>query len=100
MTFRKPEFHLYLYSMEGYKKDVINANTVSECHERVNAKKDVDTYQVIACTTSLFNDDYRIFIHPSPMENYEIRLGTCPLFGNRELRMGHNLPNLILSYLV
>lgn len=96
---RKPEFHLYLYSLEGYKKDVINANTMAEIHERIMHNQDVDTYQVMYCMTSLFNLDYRIFVHISPSHTEEITLGIVPMFGGRELKMGHNLPRLIVAYL-
>ena len=40
---RKPEFHLYLFSFDGFKKDIINANTISECEERGRMHKDIDT---------------------------------------------------------
>lgn len=97
---RKPEFHLYLYSLEGYKEDVINANTMTEIQERIMHHQDVDTYQVMYCMTSLFDHDYRIFVHISPYHTEEITLGTVECFGGRELRMGHDLPRLIVTYLV
>lgn len=95
---RKPEFHLYLYSFEGAKKDIINANTITECQERAIVGKDIDTYQVMACTTSLFGKGYRVFVHPTPNDSVEIKLGTCECFGGRELRISHNLPRLIACY--
>lgn len=97
---RKPEFHLYLYSLEDYKKDVINANTIEECSIRCLAGFDIDTYQVMACTTTYLKNGYRIFVHPDKYEIFEITLGTCECFGGRELKMGHNLPRLIVTYLV
>lgn len=96
---RKPEFHLYLYSLEGYKKDVINANTMTEIQERLMHRQDVDTYQVMYCMTSLLGNGYRIFVHISPFHTEEITLGTVECFGGMELRMGHNLPRLIVTYL-
>ena len=96
---RHPEFHLYLYSFEGAKKDIINANTIGEVQERIREGKDVDTYQVMACTTTALVKGYRIFIHHSKTEQpYEIALGTCECFGGRELRISHHLPNLIACY--
>ena len=94
---RKPEFHLYLYSFKGAKKDIINANTLNEIVKLVEAEKDVDTYQVMACVTCLFREGYRIFVHRNPNETYEIKLGTCECFGGREIRMGHDLPRLIVA---
>lgn len=94
---RKPEFHLYLFSFDGFKKDIINANTISECEERGRMHKDIDTYQVMACTTAYLAEGYRIFIHPNPRDRIEITLGTCDAFGGRELRQSHDLPRLIVS---
>lgn len=94
---RKPEFHLYLFSFDGTKKDIINANTISECEERGRMYKDIDTYQVMACTTTYLVDGYRIFIHPNKRDCIEITLGTCNAFGERELRPSHDLPRLIVS---
>lgn len=98
MTDRKPEFHLYLFSFEGAKKDIINANTIQECTERGRVLLDIDTYQVMACTTTYLQKGYRIFVHPSEHECFEIAFGTCECFGNRELRVSHNLPRLIAVY--
>lgn len=93
---RQPEFHLYLYTLEGYKRDVINAYTVTAVTDLISLGKDVDTYQVICCTTDLFNNGYRIFIHETPASQFEITLGTCERT-NREIKMGHDLPKLILA---
>lgn len=99
MYSRKPEFHLYLYSFEGMKKDIINANTIQECKERILARKDVDTYQVMACTTTVLVKGYRIFVHLEHREVLEIELGACEWFG-RELKISHNLPALIANYFI
>ena len=93
---RKPEFHLYLYTLEGYKRDVINAYTVTSVNDLISLGKDVDTYQVICCTTDLFNKGYRIFVHETPASQFEITLGSCERT-TREIKMGHNIPNLILA---
>lgn len=93
---RKPEFHLYLYTLEGYKRDVINAYTVAAVNDLISLGKDVDTYQVICCTTDLFNKGYRIFVHETPASLFEITLGTCERT-TREIKIGHDLPKLILS---
>lgn len=93
---RQPEFHLYLYTLEGYKRDVINAYTVTSVNDLISLGKDVDTYQVICCTTDLFNKGYRIFVHETPASQFEITLGTCE-GTTREIKMGHDLPKLILA---
>lgn len=93
---RKAEFRLYLYTLEGYKRDVINSYTVNAVNDLISLGKDVDTYQVICCTTDLFAKGYRIFVHETPAFVHEITLGQCE-GTTREIRMGHNLPNLILS---
>lgn len=99
MVGRKPEFHLYLYSFEGFKKDIINANTITECKERMRDGKDIDTYQVMACTTTLLVKGYKVYVHLSHFDVLEIVLGECEWFG-RELKVHHNLPALIASYFV
>lgn len=93
---RKPEFHLYLYTLEGYKRDVINAYTVTAVNDLIALGKDVDTYQLICCTTDLFNQGYRIFIHETPASQFEITLGQCE-GTTREIKVGHDLPKLILA---
>ncbi|MBO7366757.1 MAG: hypothetical protein J6U28_08695 [Bacteroidales bacterium] len=96
---RRPEFHLYLYSFEGAKKDIINANTIGEVKARIREGKDVDTYQVMSCTTTVLQKGYRMFVHQSPNDYpIEIMFGTNLFFGNRELRVSHNLPRLIACY--
>ena len=92
----KPEFHLYLYNLPGYKKDVINAYTVHDVETLMDFWEHIDTYQVICCTTNLFKRGYRIFVHDRPDSVFEITLGTCERT-NREIKMGHDLPKLILA---
>lgn len=99
MAGRKPEFHLYLHSFEGFKKDIINANTITECKERMRDGKDIDTYQVMACTTTLLVKGYDVYVHLGHRDVRKIVLGECEWFG-RELRVSHNLPALIASYFV
>lgn len=99
MEGRKPEFHLYLYSFEGFKKDIINANTIAECKERMRDGKDIDTYQVMACTTTLLVKGYNVYVHLRPFDVRKIVLGECEWFG-RELKVNHNLPALIAGYFV
>lgn len=42
-------------------------------------------------STRLFELGYRIFIHESPLRQYEIKLGGDNARTNREIKMGHNL---------
>lgn len=86
------EFHLYLYDPEyeivlhGYYSTLWY---IEEEEERI-----VST-QVILCTTKLFELGYRIFVHDFK-GIYEIKLGKNDCT-NREIKMSHNLPKLILN---
>ena len=85
-------FHLYL------------ANDSTEIiHSYAKTKKAIDegfpiimTTQILLCKTSLIEKGYRIFIYPKIGERFEITLGTCECT-NREIRIGHNIANLIVS---
>ena len=91
------EFHLYLYdtdTVEEMKHGYLETQTAIYDAEPV-----IHTTQIVLCTTDLFNRDYRIFIHDNPEDAdmmFEITLGDCERT-NREIKMGHNLPNLIMS---
>lgn len=85
-------FHLYL------------ANDSTEIiHSYAQTKKAIDedfpiimTTQILLCKTSLIERGYRIFVYPKIGERFEITLGACECT-NREIRMGHNIANLIVS---
>lgn len=89
------EFHLYLYSIDAILTDY-NATL----YAIKNGDCRIDTTQVILCTTELFKLGYRIFVHQishNSLEDYEITLGSNNTNTNREIRMNHNLPKLIIS---
>jgi len=54
------------------------------------------TTQILLCKTSLIEKGYRIFVYPKIGERFEITLGACECT-NREIRIGHNIANLIVS---
>ncbi|MBO7366760.1 MAG: hypothetical protein J6U28_08710 [Bacteroidales bacterium] len=101
---RKPEFYLYLFRNQSMLPARSWALTMAEVDEMVKNGETIHTYQVMSCTTDLFRKGYRVFVwYEEPyLDRYkhkivEITLGTCEALGGRELRMGHNLPRLIVS---
>ena len=88
------EFHLYLdvsypndntlHSFEAVKTFIENGKTI------------IHTTQVIACETSLFEKGYRVFIHPSREDVFEITLGECERT-SRTIKPEHCLYKLILA---
>lgn len=103
---RAPAFNLYLYYEPNMYPLRNWAFTMKEVEEKVEAGEDINTYQVLSCTTVLLKKGYKIYIwyeEPYSLDRYkhkavEITLGTCDALEGRELRMGHNLPRLITSH--
>lgn len=92
------EFHLY-FNEKQYnilKIVTVTRDTVSAIENAINNGETVYTSNVMMCTTHLFDLGYRIFIHTATYDKFEITLGQCTRT-NRELKMGHNLPNLLLA---
>lgn len=89
------EFHLWL---ECWDKDWSHIRHYYEETLTLinNDCKIINTTQVILCTTDLFAKGYRIFVHGSNYETYEVKLGVNKRTG-REIRMGHCLYRLILA---
>lgn len=56
-----------------------------------NSNSTIHTTQMGLLHTRLFELGYRIFIHESETESYEIILGRNQERTNREIKMGHNL---------
>lgn len=92
------EFHLYFNQAEynTLKTVAVTNDTVGAVENAIQRGEIVYTTNVIMCTTHLFDLGYRIFIHTAIHEKFEITLGQCTRT-NRELKMGHNLPNLLLA---
>ena len=86
------EFHLFLYDPVS---EIIHHGYYSTlwCIEEEDER--IGTTQVILCTTKLFELGYRIFVHDFK-GIYEIKLGKNDCT-NREIKMSHNLPKLILN---
>lgn len=55
------------------------------------SKRTINTTQMGFLHTRLFDLGYRIFIHKTQDESYEIVLGSQNERTNREIKMGHNL---------
>lgn len=92
------EFHLY-FNEEQYHilRTVAEVcDTISAVENAINNGEIVHTMNVIMCTTHLFDLGYRIFIHTATYEKCEITLGQYTRT-NKELKMEHNLPNLLLA---
>lgn len=98
------EYHLYLYTPEWFinraPKNYVSDNcirfTVNEVNEAIKNGENICTFQVVTCTTDLFRHGYRIFVHNSNKDTYEIKLGDNERTG-REIKMSNCLYNLILS---
>ncbi len=60
-------------------------------------KSTIHTTQMGLLSTKLFDLGYRIFIHESENEFYEIVLGCKNERTNREIKMGHNLFKMWLA---
>lgn len=87
------EYHLYLYAPTF---DFVTDLTVEQVKNSIEKEVNIYTYQVITCTTDLFNHGYRIFVHESSDSEYEITFGKCDRT-TREIKMGHCLYKMILS---
>lgn len=92
------EFHLYFNEGEYniLKTVAVTDDTVGAVESAIHDGEIVRTTNVIMCTTHLFDLGYRIFIHTATHDKFEITLGQCTRT-NRELKMGHSLPNLLLA---
>ena len=90
-------YHLYLYVPEYAPYLPPMEMTVADVEQAINMNAGcIYTYQVVTCTTDLFNKGYRIFVHNTPDDQYEIKLG-CNERTNREIKMGHCLYKMILA---
>lgn len=90
------EYHLYLCRVFALF-DTRFCYTVDEVETAIKCgDSEIYTFQVVTCTTDLFSNGYRIFVHVTPEDSFEITLGNCERT-NREIRMGHCLWKMILS---
>ena len=76
------------------------SNCIHEYDEVLNAidkgEQSINTTQVMTCTTDLFDKGYRIFVTDEDGK-FEITLGDDCERTARSIRMGHNLPKLIIA---
>lgn len=90
------EYHLYLCRVFALF-DIRFCFTVDEVETAIkHGESEIYTFHVVTCTTDLFSNGYRIFVHVTPEDSFEITLGNCERT-NREIRMGHCLWKMILS---
>ena len=89
------EYHLYLGNVDKNTKDII-CNSIHDIEILKKYGKSIHTEQIVSCTTQLFTDGYRIFIHPFEGDEFEITLGYCKRT-EREIRMGHNLFRMLIN---
>ena len=86
------EFHLFLYDPQY---EIVHHGYYSTFLSIEEGDEKIASTQVILCTTKLFKLGYRIFVHDLK-GIYEIKLGKNECT-NREIKMSHNLPKLILN---
>ena len=86
------EIHFYSYLVDGLIHSYKAICSAIELNENV-----IHTTQMCVLSTKLFEKGYRIFIHESPSDFYEIKLGVGNERTNREIRLVHNLLKLWLS---
>lgn len=91
-------FHLYLAN-----DSIKTVSSIEIIHSYAKTKEAIEkdfpvilTTQVMLCKTSLIERGYRIFIYPKIGERFEVTLGACECT-DRELRMCHNLPNMLIN---
>jgi hypothetical protein len=93
----KHSFDLYLYEpTEEDNADCLFRYSYYEVEDAIEKRYNIKTTQVKCCSTRLFDLGYRIFVHYSPDDIFEITLGKCERT-SREIRKGHDLCNLIIS---
>ena len=86
------EFNLYMHKAPESALTTWDETEIAIVREN----EIIDTTQVMLCTTSLFEQGYRIFVHFGENDKTEIKLGSNERT-NRVICMGHNLPNLIVA---
>ena len=91
------EIHFFTYdsSIPEKEDELYRPNLIYSWEETQSKIKKgfnyIYTMQMGLLSTRLFEAGYRIFIHESPLEQYEIKLGGDNARTNREIKMGHNL---------
>lgn len=81
------EIHFYVY---GEKLPVFHSWEETEAQIK-NGKSYIKTTQMGLLSTKLFDFGYRIFVHESYDDAYEIVLGSGNERTDKEIRMAHNL---------
>ena len=84
------EIHFFEYTDNRIELNMIHSwNSTEEAIN--NDKKIINTTQMGLLSTDLIPLGYRLFVHESPSEFYEIVIGGHNTRTNKALRMAHNL---------
>lgn len=84
------EIHFYEYNDTREELDMIHS--WNDTMEAIGISKvNINTTQMGLLSTDLFSLGYKIFVHESSEESYEIVLGDDNTRTNRTIRVAHNL---------
>lgn len=89
---KNKEIHFYAYddnSVIDIIYDYIGTDKAIRNNQTI-----INTTQMSMLSCDLFLRDYRVIIHDSPDDSYEIKLGEDNTRTKRIIRIGHNLFNL------
>lgn len=90
---KEKQIHFYF----GNYIDAIAHSYVLTQHVIEAGVENIYTTQIVLCTTDLFKKGYRIFIHPTEGNMFEIKLGDNSPYTDKEIRMGHNLYKMLIA---
>lgn len=91
------EKQIHFYFDNQYPEDeTLHTYKITKLLIEVESER-IDTTQIVLCTTDLFRKGYRIFIHPTEGDMFEIKLGDNSPYTDREIRMSHNLYKMLIA---
>lgn len=93
----KPQIHFYFGGPNGqYPDGTVHTYRTTKLLIELESER-IDTTQIVLCTTDLFRKGYRIFIHPTKGNMFEIKLGDNSPYTDKEIRMEHNLYKMLIA---
>lgn len=90
----KPQIHFYFDNQ--YPDGAVHTYKLTKLLIEVESER-IDTTQILLCTTELFRKGYRILIHPTEGNPFEIKLGNNSPYTDKEIRIGHNLYKMLIA---
>lgn len=91
------EKQIHFYFDNQYPEDeTLHTYRLTELLIKVESER-IDTTQIVLCTTDLFRKGYRIFIHPTKGDMFEIKLGDNSPYTDKDIRMEHNLYKMLIA---